>query len=232
MPELHFFDLRIPDWIPIFVMAGVGLVVVAVPLRLLWKATRGLRARGEKLEQFADRLRERFNEVSLSRGLIGPSSISFKHERRRVCVTVHDPRRVTVRMDETPTPKFACVMTTNRRFLPPLALAGLRLLPRIRTFDPLLDDAVAIYATPVFGSYLRDMITDAVTIEGKPSGLPESLICLRRLSGVRKFRLWTAPEGAMAVRLSLRTEDFFFRADLVESVVHHMGAIYDKIVKY
>jgi hypothetical protein len=232
MPDLHIFDLQIPPWVPIFVMAGIGLVVVAVPLRLLWKATKSLRARGEKLDQFADRLRERFNEVSQHRGLLGPSSISFKHERRRVSVTVHGLRSVTVRLDETPTPKFACVITTNRRFLPPATLAGLRLLPRIRTFDSLLDDAVAIYATPVFGAFLRDMIADAITIEGKPSGLVESLICLRRLSGVRRFRLWTAPEGAMAVRLSLRTEDFFFRADQVESVVHHMGTLYDKIVKY
>lgn len=232
MPGLEILNFRIPEWVQLFVLAGIGLVIVAVPLRLIWAATRGARLHGEKMDQFADRLRERFNEVKVHRGIIGPASFSFKHERRKFAVTVHDMRSLVVRLDESPSPKLPCVVTTKGRFTPPWAMLGLRVLPRVEMCDSLVDDAVAFYADAAFGGFVRDMITDAATIEGKPSGIVDSLTVIRRLAGVRKFRLAMVPEGAMSLRLKLRTEDVFYRPDALESACHHMGELYDRFVKY
>jgi hypothetical protein len=170
--------------------------------------------------------------VRVRRGILGPTCIDFKHEGRALSLVVYDEKALVVRLTENVAPKFPCVITTQRRFLFPWALVGLRLLPRVRTFDPLVDEAVALYATPVFASYLRELILDAINLEGKPSGVAESFIVLRRLAGVRRFRLSTAPEGAMTMRLALRTEDVLHRPEELESIVHHMGELYDRFVKY
>ncbi len=225
-------NFRVPEWIQYFVLAGIGLVVIAVPLRIIWAATRGLRKHNDKMDEFADRLRERFNEVQVKRSIIGPTCVHFKHESRKASVTVHGDQDIVVRLDESISPKFPVVVKTQRKLLFPWAFVGLRVLPRIRTFDALVDDAVAIYAEGAFANYLRDVLNNSITREGKASGLSESLTVLRRLSGVRKFRLSAAPEGAIAVRLVLRTQDLFFRPDELESVVHHLGVVYDHFVKY
>ncbi len=232
MPGLEILDFRIPEWIQIFVLVGIGFVLIAVPLRIIWAATKGARAHAEKMDQFGDRLRERFNEVKAHRGIIGPTSFTFKHEGRRYSVTVHDMKSLVMRLEDTPSPKLPCVIKTKGRCVLPWAMVGLRVLPRVEMYDSTMDDAVIFYAGPIFGSYVRDSITDAVTIEGKPSSIVESVIVLRRLAGVRKFRLWTVPEGAMCVKLALRTEDVFYRPDALESVAHHMAQLYDRFVKY
>jgi hypothetical protein len=184
------------------------------------------------MDQFADRLRERFNEVEVRRGIIGPTCVNFKHDGRKVALAVHGEDDMVVRLDESVSPKFPVVVKTQRRFLFPWALVGLRILPRVRTYDALVDEAVALYAEPVFGGYMRDVLNNSINLEGKASGLAESLIVLRRLAGVRRFRLWAAPEGAISIRLVLRTQDVFFRPDELESIVHHLGVVYDHFVKY
>ncbi len=231
MPEIELLN-RIPPWIQYFVAGGVIFVVIAVPLRMIWSATRGLRKRGEMLDQFTDRLRERFNEVSVSRGIIGPASVTFKHEARKVTAIVHGSGCLVLRLSETVSPKFPLVIKTKGRWAWPWSMVGLRVLPRVRMFDSLVDESVAIYTTLVFGNYLRDMVLDAVTLEGKPSGITESLVVLRKRPGVRRFRLTTAPEGAMAMKLRLRTEDMFYRPEEIETIIHHMGQLYDRFVKY
>src|SRR5262245_25571680 len=141
---MHITDLlnfRVPEWIQYFVLAGIGLVVIAVPLRIIWAATRGLRKHNDKMDEFADRLRERFNEVQVKRAIIGPTCVHFKHENRKATVTVHGDEDIVVRLDESISAKFPVVVKTQRRFLLPWALVGLRVLPRIRTFDALVDDA-------------------------------------------------------------------------------------------
>ncbi len=39
----------VPDWLPIFFMVGVLLVLVAVPARILWDASRKSRERDDRL---------------------------------------------------------------------------------------------------------------------------------------------------------------------------------------
>ncbi|MBI2930400.1 MAG: hypothetical protein HYY16_02005 [Planctomycetes bacterium] len=231
MPDIDLVNLRIPEWIQIFVLAGIALVVIVIPLRIIWAATRSIRENGEKLDHFTDRLRARFNDVRLHRGLIGPATIDLTHEGRKATITICGPKSLVVRLHENPSPKFPCVITHRRSFQFPVAMVGLRVLPRIRTLDPLVDESVVIYTTPVFGDYLREMILDAMSVEGKASGLAENLVVLRRVPGVRRFRIWMAPEGALAMRLTLGTEDVFYRPEDLETVIHHLGAIYDRVVK-
>ncbi len=225
MEAIDVFGLRIPEWIPIFVLAGIALVVIAVPLRMAWSATRGLRDRRQKLDDFADRLRGRFGEVAIHRSLLGADSIDFKHEGRAVSVTVHGTKSLVVRLKPEPPLQFPCVIVPCRGFLLPWAMADLRLLARMPMYDPLVDQSVAIYTTPVFGNFLRERIVDALNPEGKPSRIAEDLVVLRSTPGVRRFRLWTVPDGGMTMRLSLRTEDVFYRPDELESLVHHMSQL-------
>jgi hypothetical protein len=105
-----------------------------------------------------------------------------------------------------------------------------RVLSRILTHDPLIDDSVALYATPIFGSYLRDVALDGMPAEGKPTGLAESLVILRQLPGVKHFELRMSPSGGFRVSFLLRSDDMLYRPEELESAVHHAFQLYDLLV--
>lgn len=225
----HLPDL--PSWLPAFLIGGVALIVIGVPLKILWEATRSGRERSDKIGKFVDRLRERFSEVAFHRGAIGPSRVSFKHEGRACSIWISDVGEIAVQLDETIGCPFPLVVKTKGRWTPGVAFVGLRGLPRVLTHDPMVDDAVAIYTTESFGGYLRELILDGMRVDGKPSGVAESFVVLRRAPGVRSFRLTAAPGGQMRLRLRLHGEDLLFRPDEMESIVHHLQALYDRLVR-
>jgi hypothetical protein len=228
LPELP----EIPAWIPYFVLGGIAFIIVVVPLKILWEATTSRRERSQKVEKFLDRLRERFNEVSFRRGIIGPSRVTFKHNARKVTLWIADLDELVVQLDENISCKMPMVVKTKGRWTPKWALLGLRPLPRVLTHDSMIDDAVAIYATAALASYLYEVVQFSVTKEGKPSEVADSLIVLRRAPGVRKFRLTMTPEGPLRIRLRLSTEDMLYRPDQLESVIHHLQRLYDTLVAY
>jgi len=222
-------EINIPAWLPWFILGGIGFVVIAVPLKMIWDATRGRRERSHKIETFIDRLRERFGEVVMHRGIFGPSRVTMKHEGRKVTVWIADLNEIVVQLDENVGCPFAGVIKTRGRFRWKWALLGLRPIRLFETHDPMIDDAVAIYAEGAFAGYLYELIHDSVTVEGKPSGVAESLIVLRRAPGVRRFRLTMAPGGPMRMRIRMHAEDLLYRPDQMEAVVHHLQAIFDKL---
>src|SRR5262245_32686294 len=225
----HLPDL--PPWLPYFLIGGVALVVVGVPLKILWEATRAGRDRSMKIGQFVDRLRERFGEVALHRGMIGPDHISFKHEGRPGSIWISGVDEIALELDEKIGFPFPLVVKTRGRWTPPTALLGWRTLPRIEIHEPMIDDAVAIYTTEVFGGYLRELILEGLPGEGKPAGVAESFVILRGALGVRSFRLTSTPGGQLRIRLRFHSEDLLFRPDDMESIVHHLHALHDKLVR-
>ena len=105
-----------------------------------------------------------------------------------------------------------------------------RILPRILTHDPLIDDSIALYATPIFGSYIREAALDGIPAEGKPTGLAESLVILRKMPGVRRFELRMSPSAGFRLSFRLRTDDLLYRPEELESAVHHAFQLYDLLV--
>jgi hypothetical protein len=225
-------SFEIPHWIQYFVVGGIALVIILVPLKIFWEMSRGTRERRRKLHEFADRLRERFNEVQVAWSILGVHRIRFKHEGRKVSVILPDDDELVVRLEENISPKFPCVIKTKGCIEWPWAFVGLRPLGRIKIFDSLLDESVLIYSTPVFGGYLREMALDAVSLEGGPKGITESIIILRKTPGVRRFRLSMSESTGFRVGFKMRTEDLRFRPDELEAVVHHALKLYDAMVLY
>lgn len=224
--------IDVPIWIQIFVITGIVLIVIAVPIRILWELTRGGRERRKKIHDIADRLRERFREVSLTRTPFGADRIRFKLDGRPVTLFFPDEDELLLRLDVKIAPKFPCVIRSKGGMEWPVAFEGMRFLRRIRTFDPLLDDAVIIYSTSLFGAYVRELARDQIGLEGKPKGIAESLIVLNRTPGLRRFRLLMSELGGFRLHLHLRTEDLRYRPDEMEAVVHHALRLYDALVLY
>ncbi len=230
MPQIP--DFSIPAWLPYFIFGGIGLVIILVPLKILWEATKSRRERSHKLEKFIDRLRERFGEVVFHRGLFGPSRVTMKHEGRKLTIWIADLDELIIQLDENIGCPFAAVIKTRGRWRTKWAMIGLRVLPLFQTHDPMIDDAVAIYTDGPFGGYLFELIHSSVTKEGKPSGVAESLIVIRRAPGVKSFRLWMTPGGPMRLRVSMHAEDMLYRPDEMETIVHHLQQLYDKFAGY
>ncbi|GEM_PF-6894564 len=222
--------IDVPLWIQIFVITGIILILFVVPIRILWEMTKGGRDRRKRIEDFAGRLRERFDEVETKRSVFGTDVIRFKHEGRSVSISLPEKDEVVVRLEVPSPPKFPCVIRTKSGIAWPFALEGIRLLPRIRIYDALLDDAVLIHSTRPFGDYLRELALAAVPPKGKPAGIAENIIVLRRAPGLRWFRLMMSEGGGFRVRFRLRAEDLLYRPDELESVVHHATALYDSLV--
>jgi hypothetical protein len=104
------------------------------------------------------------------------------------------------------------------------------MLPRILTHDPLIDEATLLYASPPFAAYLRELALDGLPAEGKPTGLAESLVVLRKMNGVDRFEFRMSPSGGVRVAFRLRSEDLLFRTEELESAVHHAFQLYDLLV--
>ena len=224
----------IPTYIQYFVLIGIVALIVLVPIRILWGATRGSRERLEKVREVADRLREKFDEVVFDRSLFGNHRIRMKHEERRVWVVLPSARNVILRVRADISPKFHVYARTvswgcgGWKFF----WESFRFLRRFRLQDPLVDDRLAIYSTNAFGHYLRERALDDIPITGQPKGVAESFVILTKLPGVKKLKLTMSPAAGMRLHLKLRTKVLLERPEMFESAVHHLLQLYDAFVMY
>ncbi|HVR84278.1 MAG TPA: hypothetical protein VMU54_08205 [Planctomycetota bacterium] len=224
--------IEIPYWIQVFVLIGIALVVVVVPIRILYEMTKDSRDRSKRFQDLADRLKERFGDVEAHRTIFGMSRIGFKHDGRPAAVYQPGDDEILIELEPKIEPKFHLIARTRGALAPPIAVMweSFRILPRILTGDPLIDDSILLYATPIFGSYLREAALDGIPAEGKPTGLAESLVILRKMPGVRRFELRMSPAAGFRVSFRLRADDLLFRPEELESAVHHAFQLYDLLV--
>lgn len=224
--------IEIPHWIQVFVLVGIALVVIVVPIRILYEMTKDTRDRGKRFNDLADRLKEKFGGVEAHRTIFGLSRIAFTHEGRPAAVYQPSDDEILIQLEPKVEPKFHLIARTRGPITPPVAMMweSFRLLPRILTHDPLIDDSIALYATPIFGSYIRDAALDGIPAEGKPTGLAESLVILRKMPGVRRFELRMSPSAGFRVAFQLRADDLLYRPEELESAVHHAFQLYDQLV--
>jgi hypothetical protein len=224
--------IEIPHWIQIFVLLGIALVIIVVPIRILYEMTKDSRDRGRRFGELADRLKEKYSGVDVQRTLFGASRIRFKHEDRPVAVHQTADDEIQIQLEPKIEPKFHVIARTRGLINPPVAVMweSFRVLSRILTHDPLIDDSVALYATPIFGSYLREVALDGIPAEGKPTGLAESLVILRKMPGVKSFELRMSPSGGFRLSFRLGSDDLLYRPEELESAVHHAFQLYDLLV--
>ncbi len=224
--------VEIPSWVQAFVLVGVALVVVLVPIRVLYEMTKGTRDRSRRFEGLADRLRERFGAVRSEGGLLRPRRVHLSYEGRPASVLQPAPDEIVIRLEPKAAPRFHAIVRTRGRLEASFAILweSLRILRRVRTFDPLIDDSIAIYASGVFGSYFRELALDGIPAQGKPTGLAESLIVLRRAPGVRRFELRMSPAGGFRIAFRLHADDLLYRPDELESLIHHAFRLHDLLL--
>ena len=222
----------IPVWIQAFVLGGIALVTLLVPAKILLELTKTSRDRTRRARDLADRLRERFGGVRFERGFFGPHRVRFTLEGRPAVVTMPDEDEIEIRLETTIAPAFPLVARTRGAVAWPVAFEGFRMLPMLRTFDPLIDESIAIYATGAFAGYVREAALDGLPAGEKPRGVAESLFVLRKLPGVRTFELRMSPRAGFRLRFDLRTEDLIHRPDELESAVHHAFQLYDALVSF
>ena len=221
--------IEIPGWIQTFVLAGIGLLFVVVPVRVIWGMTREGRERRRKLQELADRLKGRFGPVRIEGGFLGGRRIRLTHEDRPAAIARPRPGEIALRLEPGVEPRAHAVLRTRGRITWPFAWMGesLRLLRRVHMVDPLIDETVAVYASSVYGSYLRELALAGIAPTGKPTGLVESVVVLRRLPGVRSFELRMSPSGGFRIRFRLDADDLLHRPEDVESALHHAFRLYD-----
>jgi hypothetical protein len=224
--------IEIPHWVQIFVLLGIALVIIVVPIRILYEMTKDSRDRGRRFKELADRLKEKFAGVEVQRTMFGISRIRFKHEDRPATVLQTADDEIQIQLEPKVEPKFHVIARTRGLVDPPIAMMweSFRVLSRILTHDPLIDDSVALYATPIFGSYLREVALDGIPAEGKPTGLAESLVILRKMPGVKSFELRMSPSGGFRLSFRLASDDLLYRPEELESAVHHAFQLYDLLV--
>ena len=226
--------IEVPHWVQIFVLVGIALVVIVVPVRILYEMTKDSRERSRRFKDLADRLKEQFGGVETYRTVFGTSRIHFKHDGRPATVYQPADDEILIQLEPKVAPTFHVIARTRGPLTPPIAVMweSFRLLSRIQTHDPLIDDSIALYATPIFGSYLREAALDGIPAEGKPTGLAESLVILRKMPGVRRFELRMSPSGGFRLSFKLRADDMLYRPEELESAVHHAFQLYDLLVLY
>lgn len=224
--------IEIPHGVQVFVLVGIALVVIVVPIRILYEMTKDSRDRARRFRDLSDRLKEKFGTVEAHRSMFGLSRISIRHEGRPAAVYQPSDDEILIQLEPKIEPKFHLLARTRGAMTPPVVMMweSFRLLPRILTHDPLIDESIALYATPIFGSYLREAALDGIPAEGKPTGLAESLVILRQMPGVRRFELRMSPSGGFRVSFRLRSDDLLHRPEELESAVHHAFQLYDLLV--
>jgi len=224
--------IEVPHWVQMFVLVGIALVVIIVPIRILYEMTKDSRERNQRFKDLADRLRERFGGVEAHRTVFGLSRIHFSHDGRPVTIFQPADDEIMIQLEPKVQPKFHVIARTLGPFSGGFAMMweSFRVLPRVMTFDPLIDESIALYASPLFGSYLREAMLDGIPAEGKPTGLAESLVILRKMPGVRRFELRMSPSGGFRLSFKLRSDDLLFRPEELESAVHHAFQLYDLMV--
>lgn len=221
----------VPSWIQLFVLGGIVLLALLVPAKILFELTKTSRDRTQRAQDLAERLRERFQEVAFERGFLAPHRVRFAHGGRKARIVLPEDDEIELRL-EGAAPPFPLVARTRGAIALPWALEGARLLPLLRTFDSLIDDAVALYATGAFAGYVREAALDGLPAGGKPKGIAESLFVLRRVPGIRGFELRMSPSRGLRLRFTLRTQDLLHRPDELEAVVHHAWALFDALAGF
>jgi hypothetical protein len=224
--------IEIPHWIQAFVLIGIALVVIVIPIRILYEMTKDSRERSRRFQDLADRLKEKFGAVETHRTIFGMPRIEFKHDGRPATAYQPGDDEILIELEPRIEPKFHLIARTRGTLVAPVAVLweSFRILPRVLTRDPLIDDTIALYATPSFGSYLREAALDGIPAEGKPTGLAESLVILQKMPGVRRFELRMSPSSGFRVSFRLRADDLLYRPEELESAVHHAFQLYDLLV--
>jgi len=186
--------IDVPHWVQVFVLVGIALVVIVVPIRILYEMTKDSRDRNRRFQDLADRLREKFGGVEAHRTIFGMSRIEFKHEGRPATVYQPADDEIMIQLEPRIEPKFHVIARTLGPLSPGFAVMweSFRILPRIMTFDPLIDDSIAIYATPIIGGYLREAAIDGILVVDSAG---------RMVSFNRRFvRMWGIPPDVVAAR--------------------------------
>jgi len=224
--------IEVPHWVQIFVLVGIALVVIVVPIRILYEMTKDSRERSQRFKDLADRLKEKFGGVEAHRTVFGLSRINFSHDGRPATIYQPADDELMIQLEPRIEPKFHVIARTLGPLSPGFAVMweSFRVLPRFMTYDPLIDDSIALYASPLFGSYLREAMVDGIPAEGKPTGIAESLVILRKMPGVRRFELRMSPTGGFRLSFKLRSDDLLYRPEELESAVHHAFQLYDLMV--
>ena len=215
-------------FIPILFTLSVLLLLVTIPLGLLWRAIRASRESDERLGRLAERLREKFGEVTPRRPFFGPPRISFKVEGRQAHIEISDPRRLRLRVEESPGVPLPVVIRSRGWSLWPAGGS----LQRLASGDALIDDSMEIFAAPTFAGFLSDRFLDGQGGETSRSEFGDSLIVLKSLSGVKKFEFRFAPDDGIGADLRLKTEDLFYRVDELESLLHHLHVLHERFATY
>lgn len=221
--------IGIPVWIQVFVLGGIALLLVVVPLRVLWEMTRRTRERARRLRELADRLRGHLQGVRLEGGFPGGHRIRAAHEGRPLTLALPSPSELRLRLEADRVPASSLIIRTRGRWNWPWTIlwAPPRWLHRARTGDPLVDETLAVYASPTLGSWIRELALSRTDSTSRPSPLVESLVILRRLPGVERMELRISPAGGFLLRLRLRSEDLLYRPEDLESAAHHAFRLFD-----
>ena len=213
---------------PVLFAAGILLLLVALPAGILWRALKASRESDDRLGRLATRMRERFGEVAPRRPFFGPPQIAFKVDGRKALLEVSDPRRIRIRLDESPDVPLPVLIRSRGWTLWPAGGS----LQRVPTGDPLLDDRVEIFAGSSFAGFLGDRFLDGTGGETSRSELADSLIVLGNLSGVKGFEFRFAPDEGVGVDLRLKTEDLLYRMEELESLLHHLHELHGRFANY
>jgi hypothetical protein len=213
---------------PLFFVISILLVLVSIPATLLWRAIKSSRESDDRLGRLAERLREKFGEVSPRRPFFGPPVVSFKVEGRKAHLQIVDPKRLRLLVEESPSVPLPVVIRSKGWSLWP---AG-GFLQRLTTNDPLIDDGVEIYAASTFAGFLSDRFLDGAGGEVGRSELTDSLFVLKGVSGVKGFEFRFAPNVGTSADLRLKTEDLFYRVDELESLIHHLHLLHGRFANY
>jgi hypothetical protein len=215
-------------FLPIIFIYSILLLLVTVPAGLLWRAIRASRQSDERISRLATRMREKFGEVTPRRPFFGPPQIAFKVEGRQAHLEIVDARRLRLRIEESPGVPLPVVIRSRGWSL--WATGGS--LQRLSTNDPVIDDAVEIYAATTFAGFLADRFLDGAGGETSRSELGDSLIVLKNVSGVKGFEFRFAPDLGVGADLRLKTEDLFYRVDELESLIHHLHLLHERFANY
>ena len=215
-------------FIPVLFTLSLLLLLITVPATILWRAIKASRESDERLRRMADRMREKFGEVTPRRLFFGPPQISFKVEGRAAHLEIVDSKRLRLRVEESPGVPLP-VMIRSRGW----SLWSLRgSMQRISTNDPAIDDSMEIFAGETFAGFLADRFLDGAGGETSRTDLGDSLIVLRSLPGVKAYEFRFAPDLGVGADLRLKTEDLFYRVEELESLLHHLHLLHERFANY
>ena len=213
---------------PVLLLASIMVLAITIPAGILWRAYRASRKSDERVNRLAERMREKFGEVTPRRPFLGSPRISFKVDGRKAVLEITSPRRMRLKVEETPDIPLPVLIRSRGWSLWPAGGS----MERISTSDPIIDDATEIYAASTFAGFLRDRFLDGAGGETARSELGDSLIVLKSVSGVKAYEYRFSPDAGVGADLRLKTEDLFYRVDELESLLHHLHELHQRFANY